>query len=663
MIENLRDYLSKHIKMLKFRLDKERFVILQDMNRLIARTIVITLLVFSVVIPAEAQTTDAGQHRLDNPITATYLKKNLLGKLPRLVLNDRIETVLKEKIRKDPVIRNVYEAIRLNAVGILDKTLINLDTPMEQRSQDNQLDISREMLYRMNMLAMVYRVEKDPRMLQRINDEVVAACNFPTWNPRHFLDVGEMSLAIALALDWTAGKLPAKTIELAKRSLIEKGIKPSWPDDGKNPGWAYGTNNWNQVCHGGLVAAAIVVAELEPELAARTIHRALDGMVNALSEYGPDGVYPEGATYWDYGTSFSAVTATMFESAFGTDFGMFGYPGFRESATFRVLSNAPSGMMYNFGDCGDRRSRNGDFTLAWFAAKTGISNFFEKDRFLRPAEDMGKLSRLAGIALVWLSQYEEKGDTSIPTAWKGDGSNPLVFFTGGENDPWQYYFGGKGGRGTVSHGNLDAGSFVFELQGVRWSVDPGNYQSYGVIERTGFRLWSNCQECDRWKLLNKNNFGHSTLTVNGQLHVVDGKAVITDFRAGENPEATIDMTATLNGQLKRAQRRFVKDSPASLLVEDQIEISEETRLVTWQLITRADVQIVRGGAILSQDGKSLRLENLSHPELTVSVISLDPPPLYLDAKLDGLKRLEIRIPAWSITDGNTKLRVRLSGIQ
>lgn len=663
MIENNRDHLITHIKMLKVRMDKERFVILQDMNRLIARTIVITLLVFSVVTPAEAQTTETGKHRLDNPVSAVYLKKNLPGKLPRLVLNDRIETVLKEKIRKDPVIRNVYEAIRLNAVGIMDKSLINLDTPMEQRSQDNQLDISREMLYRMNMLAMVYRVEKDPRMLQRINDEVVAACHFPTWNPRHFLDVGEMSLAIALALDWTAGKLPVKTIELAKRSLVEKGIKPSWPEDGRNPGWAYGTNNWNQVCHGGLVAAAITVAELEPELAARTIQRALDGMVSALAEYGPDGVYPEGATYWDYGTSFSAVTASMFESAFGTDFGMFGYPGFRESATFRVLSNAPSGMMYNFGDCGDRRSRNGDFTLAWFAAKTGISNFFEKDRFLRPAEEMGKLSRLAGIALVWLSQYEEKGDTRIPTAWKGDGANPVVFFTGGENDPWQYYFGGKGGRGTVSHGNLDAGSFVFELQGVRWSVDPGNYQSYGVIERTGFRLWSNCQECDRWKLLNKNNFGHSTLTVNGQLHVVDGKAVITDFRAGENPEATIDMTATLNGQLKRAQRRFVKDSPASLLVEDQIEISEETRLVTWQLITRAEVDIVEGGAILTQDGKSLRLENLSHPELTVSVISLDPPPLYLDARLDGLKRLEIRVPAWTIPDGKTTLRVRLSGVQ
>ena len=126
------------------------------------------------------------------------------------------------------------------------------------------------------MLAMVYRMEKDPTILERINDEVVAACNFPTWNPKHFLDVGEMSLAIALALDWTAGDLPNTTITLAKRSLIEKGINPSWPENGDTLRWVYGTNNWNQVCNAGMIAASIAIAELDPELAAKTIKRSLD---------------------------------------------------------------------------------------------------------------------------------------------------------------------------------------------------------------------------------------------------------------------------------------------------------------------------------------------------------------------------------------------------
>lgn len=618
------------------------------------------LLLYCIVVPL--LTAQDSPQKLDNPITVAYLKDHLRKASPRLVLNENNEKILRQKLQSDPVIRNVYEAIKLNAEKVFELPIINLDIPMEERSQNNQLDISRDLLYRINMLALVYRLEKDPRLLQRINEEVVAACNFPSWNPKHFLDVGEMSLAIALAIDWTAGKLPPATVELAKRSLIEKGIQPSWPEGGNFSHWAYRTNNWNQVCNGGMIAASLVIAELEPELAAKTIHRAIDGMVHALAEYGPDGVYPEGPTYWNYGTTFSVLAAAMFESAFGTDFGIYHYPAFKESAVFRMLCNAPSGLLYNYADCAEARSKNGDFTLAWFAAKTGNRAFYEKDLFLKPASEMGNLFRLAGVALVWMAQYEEQASMTIPTAWKGEGTNPVVFFTGGDQDPHQYYFGGKGGRGGISHGNMDAGSFVFELEGVRWSVDLGKYPNYGTVERTGFDLWSRCQECDRWKLLNTNNFGHSTLTVNEALHVVEGKATIVDFKEGEQPEVTIDLSPALAGQVKSARRRFVKDSATSLLLEDQIEVLEASKLITWQLITQADIEIVDGGAILRQDGKKLKLENLSHPELSVSVIALDPPPLYLDLQKANLKRLEIRIPAWTIKDGKTTLRVRLAGM-
>jgi hypothetical protein len=87
-------------------------------------------------------------------------------------------------------------------------------------------------------------------------------------------------------------------------------------------------------------------------------------------------------------------------------------------------------------------------------------------------EEMGKLNRLGGASLVWLSQYEELEGQNIPTAWKGEGANPIVIFTGEQGDEHQYYFGGKGGRGMVNHGNMDGGSFIFELNGVRWVIDP-----------------------------------------------------------------------------------------------------------------------------------------------------------------------------------------------
>ncbi len=614
----------------------------------------ISFLVVMMIISGAAYAAD-DIPMLENPMTVQYLKKNLRKSQPRLVLNSKIEKNLKKKLKTDPVIQNMYKAIQLNAAEVQQRPLLE-----RKKVGRRLLGVSREMLWRVNMLGMVYRIEKDPKILDRINDEVIAVCNFTDWNPSHFLDVAEMSMAVAFALDWTAGDLPQSTIDIAKSALIEKGIKPSWPASGKNPGWSYGTNNWNQVCNGGMIAASIAIAEVEPELAAKTIHRALDGIPHSLVEYGPDGVYPEGSTYWGYGTSFSVVTAAMLESAFGHDFGHLEYPAFKESATFRALANAPSGWYYNFADCGDKRRENGDIILAWFAVKTGNKTYFEKDRFLRPAEEMGMLSRVAGASLVWLAQYEEKEEVKVPTEWKGEGANPVVFFTSGENDPHGYYFGGKGGRGMVNHGNMDGGSFIFELNGVRWVIDPGN-QSYHALEQTGFDLWARCQDCERWTLLTKNNFGHSTISINDELHITEGLVTLKDFKSGDQPEATFDMSPTLAGQVAGASRRFVKDGPTSLVIEDNIELSEETTLITWQLMTRADVKLVDGGAILKQDGKELKLENLSHPDLDISIVSLYPAPLELDRQIEGLKRLEIRIPAWTLEGKNCQIKVRLSG--
>ncbi|TKG97323.1 hypothetical protein EYV94_02515 [Puteibacter caeruleilacunae] len=620
----------------------------------------VTFLWIALIVPSIAQCASGTEkeekvHQLQNPMSVQYLKRNLKKSHPRLVLNSKIERELKKRLKSDPVVKNVYEAIRLNAEKVYGEPLL-----VRKLIGKRLLATSREMLYRINMLGMVYRIEGDKRTLDRINEEVIAVCAFEDWNPKHYLDVAEMSLAVAQALDWTAGDLPQQTQKMATDALINKGIQPSFSKGGHGS-WVNRVNNWNQVCHGGMVAAALAIAEEDPELASKTISRALKYMPNALNEYGPDGVYPEGSTYWRYGTSFTVITAAMFESALGTDFGLGDYPAFKESAVFRALSNTPTGRYYNFSDCGEFRTDNGDFTLAWFAAKTGNKTFYEKERFLRPAKDMGTLERLAGASLVWLSQYNEKAELELPTAWKGDGINPVVFFTEGADDSHQYYLGTKGGCGTVPHGNMDGGSFIFELNGVRWVVDPGN-QPYHDLEKTGFNLWGKCQDCERWTLLTKNNYGHSTLTVNNQKHVVDGKATITAFKAGANPEATIDLTKTFAGQLKSAKRTFKKDSPTSLLVEDHIEMLPETKLICWQLMTTAEVEVIDGGAILKQEGKQLKMEILSHPELSVSVVALDTPPLKLDKVIDGLKRIEIRIPAWYYQENYKAIQVRLSAL-
>ena len=168
--------------------------------------------------------------KLDNPMSVEYLQKNLLKSRPRLVLNPQNEKLLRQKLEDDPVVQNMYKAIQLNASRIYEQ-------PLLQRIKTGKrlLAVSRTFLYRMNMLGMVYFVDKDPKVLQRINDELNAVCSFSDWNPSHFLDVAEMALGVALALDWTAGDLPSSTTDLAHSALIEKGLKPSFAEKGM--GW------------------------------------------------------------------------------------------------------------------------------------------------------------------------------------------------------------------------------------------------------------------------------------------------------------------------------------------------------------------------------------------------------------------------------------------
>lgn len=623
------------------------------------KILLITLLIFvrlgatpTVVV---SYSPDQGGEVVDI-IDACFILRNISADKPRMILNKQKEDLLREKMQTDAVVQNLYKAIRLNANSIMQEPLLERD-----QIGMRLLHVSREMLYRVNMLGLVYRLEKDALVLSRLNEELIAVCSFTDWNPTHFLDVAEMSLAVALALDWTAGDLPESTINLAQESLIVMGLEPSWdlPDD-RFP--FYFSNNWNQVCNGGMIAAAIAVAEREPVLAAKTISRALEGLPYAMTEYGPDGVYPEGSSYWEYATAYSVLTISMLRSAFGHDFGTSDFPGFLESAHFRTLCNAPSGWYYNFADCNDRRNPNGDLVLAWFASESGNAGFYEESRFMRSPEDMGKLTRWAGAALVWVAEYEEGSEQLLPTAWKGEGANPIfIFRDAAGSDNGQYYFGGKGGRGQVAnHGNMDAGSFVFELDGVRWSVDPGR-QHYHDLERIGFDLWNMCQDCERWTLLAQNSFGHSTITVNGELHKAKGYSPLLGFDDGPNPSALVDLTPALGPLVAHAERRFTRDSSRSLLVEDLIDFSDETEFITWQMLTTADVSIQGNSARLQQDGAEIEVQILSHPSLTFSLVALDPPPLAIDKKVEGLKRIEIIIPSWIVEDDRLNLRVRLVG--
>ena len=271
------------------------------------------LIVFLLSNPAFSQSQNNQETiavQLDNPITASYLKKHISKKSPKLILTPEIEKNIKKKLKTDPYVKRYYGYLNAEASQILEKPLLR-----RELQGFRLLAVSREMVERMGVLSMVYRIDKSPEIIKRIDAELKAVCVFEDWNPQHFLDIAEMSFAVALATDWVGEWLPKETVNLAKSALIEKGILPSFNEGGRRMFWINSTNNWNAVCHGGMITAALVVADVDPELAAKTISRALEKLPGSLAEYGPDGIYPEGPTYWGYGTSYSVIAANTLETA------------------------------------------------------------------------------------------------------------------------------------------------------------------------------------------------------------------------------------------------------------------------------------------------------------------------------------------------------------
>jgi hypothetical protein len=151
-----------------------------------------------------------------------------------------------------------------------------------------------------------------------------------------------------------------------------------------------------------------------------------------------------------------------------------------------------------------------------------------------------------------------------------------------------------------------------------------------------------------------------TITVNDARFLVNNTATIIDFKNSATPEVTIDLTSMYGKNINTLKRRFVKESNKSILIEDRFEINDSTKNITWGLMTLADVNADSDGAILKQDGKTLKMTILEPEDLKISLISLDPPPMETDKTIPHLKRIELRIPAWTVKNKNGTIKIRLS---
>lgn len=570
---------------------------------------------------------------------------------PRILMFKGEEASIKNTIAADQAWTKLQQAILAESDNLL--TVV----PVERIQIGRRLlGKSREALRRLFFLSYSYRMTGDQKYAQRAEKELLAISAFSDWNPSHFLDVGEMTMAAAIGYDWLFDQLSSASRATIKEAILKKGLEPSL--DPKHNGWLKAEHNWNQVCNAGMVYGAMAIYEDYPELAKQIINRAIESIALPMKDYAPNGAYPEGYGYWGYGTSFNVMFMSAVEKLFGKDFGLSELPGFLQTAGYLENMTGPTGKPFNYSDAGS--SGGLQPAMFWFASKVKDPSLLwvERDYLMNRAPSTHVNNRLLPAIMLWNGGIGiNKISAPASTMWVGKGKVPVAMMRTNWTDTNAIYVGIKGGSVSVNHAHMDIGSFVMDANGVRWAMDFG-MQDYESLESKGIKLFGRTQDAQRWTVFRLTNLVHNTLTVNNQHQRVEGFAPITSSTATPSfMNAVTDLTEVYKGSVAKAIRGIAIADKSYVVVRDEIETLNRETTIRWTMLTPANVKITGPDkAELTKDAKKLILQVQSQAKVTMKTWSTDPPNSY-DAPNPGtaLVGFEVTLPANSKTAITVKL--------
>jgi hypothetical protein len=524
---------------------------------------------------------------------------------PRLLTNRSELNRLAESLGDDPLRRQVADLV------IQQATLLRDAEPVQRKLIGRRLlGESRRCVQRVLVLATAYHLTGETQYAERCRQEMLAAARFSDWNPSHFLDVAEMTFALAIGYDWLYEQLDETSRAEIRTAIVQKGV--ALPLETHHDRWVRARNNWGQVCHAGMTAGALAVLEHEPELAAQTVHRALHNVTHSMAAFAPAGSYPEGPAYWVYGTSYNVLLIGMLESVLGSDFGLSNAPGFDQTGAFPALTCGPSGLFFNYADGTARRGPAP--ILFWFAARYGRPDWLwgERERWQTYLASSPAVSdRFLPLALLWMPDSSEATTTNMPLHWNGAGDVPVSIHRSSWSDPAATFVAVKAGSPSANHGQMDIGSFVLDSDGVRWAMDLGA-ENYHAIESRNMSLWNPAQDSDRWSIFRLSNHGHNTLVIDERLQVAAGNSPIAQFSdSPSHAHSIVDMSPVYQGQCKSVQRGVALLPSGEVLIQDELTGLRPGSRVRWAMITPGEAddageRVTR----LHQSGRSLTLSLL-----------------------------------------------------
>ncbi|MFZ4454598.1 MAG: heparinase II/III domain-containing protein [Bacteroidales bacterium] len=537
---------------------------------------------------------------------------------PKLFFLASDTAVLRAKLNSTPVLKQVHDL----TIAECDKMLT---LPVQKRVLLGKrlLVVSREAVRRISFLSYAYRMTLNNKYAVRAESEMTAMANFSDWNPSHFLDVAEMTMAMAIGYDWLYSYLSTTSRTKIATAIKQKGIEQTTGTKA-NQSWLTSKDNWNQVCNSGISAGVAAVYDENPTYYQPLINRAVKAIRIPMANYKDNGSYPEGMGYWDYGTTYNALFIDLLQKTWGTDSSLISTPGFLTTVNFvchmqgtgtKQLNSsgglsAVSPQVFNFADCGNVGALP---AMYWLADRKGDSsvlyNELQKLTFsLANSPSTLTNNRFLPFLLIWstnLTLNNLPGPTELTYVGQGNSAVGALRTGWGAND---IYLAVKGGTSTQGHSHMDVGSFVMDAMDVRWAMDYGA-SDYNNLETNGVDLWNMTQTSERWDVFRINNKAHNTLTINGKSQLIAGKATIDNLVNTSNLKSVeMNLTSLYKMDVTNCKRTASIVSNRYVEIKDDVTASATPLTIRWNILTQALPQKISNKIIrLTQSTKILYL--------------------------------------------------------
>lgn len=422
----------------------------------------------------------------------------------------------------------------------------------------------------------LYRMTGERTYAERVLLEMQALAALDGWGAERSVNRAlAVGYACAVGYDWCRQAWTEAQKAPVERAMLRYALRPG-VDCLRGTGrmWRGGSAEAAEN-HCALVALALALTQAYPETAYRALRYGGSGLIACFAAYAPDGGYPEGVGAWERATRALALTVAMLQSACGKDYGLSLAPGFAQTAAFAQNVETQNGA-WNLH--ATKAQPLDTAVLGWFSRTYGNGNYV----WMRRQELFSGRKSVSPYDLVFYQSLEGVQPPVLPldSIWRRAGMATLRSGW----DEQANFLGLHGGSNHVLGGELDAGSFLLEMGGIRFISELGGEDALPAM-------------------LQRRAEGQNTVTVDPQPEPYpdqDPRAVARLIEAKSAPDrafAVVDMSG-ISDRILRAKRGALLYARRSVaVVQDEIQLSAPGEVV-WNAYTEARIVRNQGRALL-----------------------------------------------------------------